>query len=768
MKAKNLLFTVVMTFIVISATAQTWNCGTNVTATLNNGTLTVSGTGAMTNYTSYSSVPWYSVNSQIKQVVVSSGVTGIGDYAFAGCTGLTSVIIPDNVTKIGRYIFQDCSGLTELTLPFVGVSATATVSTAILGALFGTTSNSDMQAVTQRYSLSNSFSCYLPKNLKKVTVTSPCSTLSFGAFSYCNMLEEIVLPRSLTSIATWAFLNCSGLTSITIPANVTSVDPTAFLYCSSLTSIEVASENTNYSSFDGVLFNKDKSTLIKLPCGKTGNYIIPDGVLTIGDGSFNTCKTLTSVSILNSVTSINDYAFNNCTGLVSIACLNPDPATITMGRGVFDYVDTIKCSLTIPTGSVALYRNASTWKNFHTITEGGDLIPNLTNLTVSAGTLSPAFNSNVFVYHDTVPQNVANITLTVSPIIGGTVSGAGQKTLNFGDNTFDITVTSAQGTSVYTVIVNRIVDTYLLTDLTVSAGTLSPVFKADSFVYKVTVPVSVANIVLTATPIVGATVSGDGKKALIMGDNTFEITVTSPTLGSFVYTVTVTRATSDILLQLIKVDEITSGATYSMHNGVKYYLVDQYKVNYRLTTGKVSGNLPLHFDVRSGEVTYDTIINVSAYSVYNITLNLSGITYGQYDILFITTVYGTNMSISRHAGDVIASNGSDILSTTNINFAGSGFTNISLSDPALISSYTAIENVPSTKTIAVFPNPAVDQLTVSGLQSGEMLYIYNVSGQQLLFRKATGGTEQFTVSHFPSGIYFVKTSNSQALKWIKK
>jgi len=83
------------------------------------------------------------------------------------------------------------------------------------------------------------------------------------------------------------------------------------------------------------------------------------------------------------------------------------------------------------------------------------------------------------------------------------------------------------------------------------------------------------------------------------------------------------------------------------------------------------------------------------------------------------------------------------------------------------SSYTNINELQASDVV-VFPNPATDQITISGLQSGEMLYIYNVSGQQLLFCKAIGETEQFSVSRLPSGIYFVKTSNGQALKWIKK
>ena len=809
----------VMACLAMTGFGQTWQIGSpnvdNVTATLSNGTLTISGTGNMTDFASSSSAPWYSVISQITQVAIGAGVTRIGNYAFAGCTGLASVTIPGSVITLGNSIFQDCSGLTELTLPYVGASTTAQLTP--LGYLFGTASNSDMQAITQRYSLSSSLTCYLPKNLKKITLTSPCSTLYFGAFSNCTMLEEIVLPSSLTTIATWAFLSCSSLTSITIPANVTSIDPTAFLSCNNLTSIDVESDNANFSSSEGILMNKEQTMLLNCPNGKTGNIVIPDGVNTIGESAFNSCSALTSVVISNSVTSIgygafigcnsltsvvipnsvtsiDQYVFENCTGLISVTigsgitsigndafyncsglrsmfCLNPNPSSITLSSGSLYNIDTNQCALIVPVGSVTLYQNAPQWKDFQIITDGTTI---LTNLTVSAGTLSPIFNSYISNYQVTVPQNVGSITLTATPVAGATVSGDGQKTLNLGDNTFEITVATAQETLVYTVVVTRTLDTYLLTNLDVSSGILSPAFSPDVFTYQVTVPQSIDNIVLTATPLNSdVTVTGDGKMALNTGDNTFEITAVSPTLGSFVYTVTVTRAESDILLRFISADEITSGSTRVTHSGTTFNLIDQYKFNYELILGNVSGDFPLHFDIDNGRSTLDTIINVKAYSIYDFTLYMWKPNTDYYNPFFTTaTIIGgmviNNMTLIRHAGDVVVSEGSDVLSTTSYDFAASGFSNVSLSEVTLISSPTPVPKVILPVSINIFPNPATDFITIYGLQSNEMFYIYNINGQQLLSRKASGETEQVTVSYLPAGIYLLKTNDGQTVKWVKK
>ncbi len=115
---KQLLLLISMLLPMVAMADDSGSCGTNVTYTYvsSTGTLTIQGSGAMSNYSS-SGAPWYSYSEDIKTVVIKDGVTSIGSYAFQYCSGLTSVTIGNSVTSIGSYAFQYCSGLTSVTIP---------------------------------------------------------------------------------------------------------------------------------------------------------------------------------------------------------------------------------------------------------------------------------------------------------------------------------------------------------------------------------------------------------------------------------------------------------------------------------------------------------------------------------------------------------------------------------------------------------------------------------------------------------------------------
>ena len=170
----------------------------------------------------------------------------------------------------------------------------------------------------------------IPKFIDGNAVTS----IGDDAFYGCTKLTSITIPDRVTSIGDGAFMDCNSLTSINIPDGVTSIGTNAFYGCSGLTDITVDSSNPYYCSESGVLFNKNKTTLICYPAGKTdSSYTIPDEVTSIEYAAFAACTGLTSITIPDGVTSIGDYAFESCTGLESITI--PDSVT-SIGYAAFN------------------------------------------------------------------------------------------------------------------------------------------------------------------------------------------------------------------------------------------------------------------------------------------------------------------------------------------------------------------------------------------------------------------------------------------------
>src|ERR1035437_3118486 len=152
------------------------------------------------------------------------------------------------------------------------------------------------------------------------------------AFEQCNNLTSVSIPSSVTSIGSNAFFNCNNLTSVTISSSVTSIGIDAFIDCSG--PINVDSNNPNYSSIAGVLFNKMKTTLIHCPVSMQDSYIIPTTVDSIGIDAFGGCSNLLSVTIPSSVTSIGSGAFSDCSSLTSVTIPS---SVISIGIAAFMY-----------------------------------------------------------------------------------------------------------------------------------------------------------------------------------------------------------------------------------------------------------------------------------------------------------------------------------------------------------------------------------------------------------------------------------------------
>ncbi|MDO4565294.1 MAG: leucine-rich repeat protein, partial [Clostridia bacterium] len=173
----------------------------------------------------------------------------------------------------------------------------------------------------------------------------PVTSIGDEAFWGCRSLTSVTIGNGVTSIGDYAFYHCTSLASVTIGNGVTSIGEWAFTFCSSLTSVEVESNNPSYMDIDGVLFNKNGTTLIKYPEGKTASsYTIPAGVTSIGDSAFDQCDSLTSVVIPDSVISIGYAAFQSCDSLTSVTIPN---SVTSIGGWAFNLCDSLT-SIEIP------------------------------------------------------------------------------------------------------------------------------------------------------------------------------------------------------------------------------------------------------------------------------------------------------------------------------------------------------------------------------------------------------------------------------------
>ena len=282
-------------------------------------------------------------------------------------------------------------------------------------------------------------------NINTVVIEHGVTRISLNAFRKYPELISVTIANSVTTIDHNAFMESTALTEVFLPNSITYIGSYVFDGCTSLTAINVATDNEIFSSEDGVLFNKDKTTLILFPTGRHGIYTIPNTVNIINDSAFSGCTGLNEVVIPNSVTSLGGFSFAGCNGLNSIYIQNMEPPVVNWYA--FNGVDLENCTLYVPHGRVATYRVANVWMDFVNIKSLPGTDNDLFSLSASHGTLTPAFSPTTLFYFLSLPDDIStfNIIATASDD-DAEVTGAGEYTVATELKTIVVEVTAVDGT----------------------------------------------------------------------------------------------------------------------------------------------------------------------------------------------------------------------------------------------------------------------------------------------------------------------------------
>jgi hypothetical protein len=227
----------------------------------------------------------------LTSITIPNSVTSIGDEAFSGCVSLTSITIPNSVTNLGAGVFENCASLSAIT-----VDALNAFYSSVDGVLFDKSQTTLLQ--------------YPGGKAGSYTIADGVTSIGEGAFGECAGLTSVNIANSVTNLGESAFRGCVDLASATIGDGVTTIGADAFEFCASLANVTIGNRVTSIGS-GGFWF-----------CTGLTNVTIPGSVTSIGEGAFGACTRLTSVTIPDSVTNLADWAFYYCISLAGVTIGN--------------------------------------------------------------------------------------------------------------------------------------------------------------------------------------------------------------------------------------------------------------------------------------------------------------------------------------------------------------------------------------------------------------------------------------------------------------
>ncbi len=262
-------------------------------------------------------------NTHLKKVLWPNTMWEVGDAALNRCYELESFTLGSETNEIKSGAFEYCTALSNIELTpkilYIGMRA------------FANSGLTEISIPKEIETIANQ-AFYKCEALKKIDFSDGVKEIKEAAFSYCSALEEIHLSKVLTKIGKEAFYACSSLTEITLPKKLINIGEDAFGACKALKEIKVEAGNAAFTSIDGVLFNKEKTTLLTFPFANTANYQVPVGTTKIAPSAFSECNKLASIQFPNTLIEIGSEAFYKCLKLENITLPNSITA---VGEGAF-------------------------------------------------------------------------------------------------------------------------------------------------------------------------------------------------------------------------------------------------------------------------------------------------------------------------------------------------------------------------------------------------------------------------------------------------